>query len=299
MNVLVRLLLCFALSLLAGCSSQYGPPFDASHFGNAATARDGRVGVFSMKRLIYRPAAGLLAFPDGGVPRYQVDRNYLVLYDFSDDSTRLLVTEDALKQPWLAGSSSFNVVAAFGPKVIVRTSGQLKKDYASYAETWWYDLDRAERSDLPLDAELAALGYALGYFYLVDNEGTLVIVATTAGDPAAQRDKRQSLLVRYPDGSYLTIGPIIDYYGLRQGELFYWSPQQQLVAVKLAGGQRRIAERREAIGLSSDPKAGQADTPTLVAQQGVSSNLAIGRRQGSGWNYTPLPLTVAEVAGDH
>jgi hypothetical protein len=76
-----------------------------------------------MKRLVYRPAEGILAFPDGGIPRYLIDRNYLGLYDFATGATRILLVENALKQDWLPGSSSCHVVAAYGPKVIVRASG--------------------------------------------------------------------------------------------------------------------------------------------------------------------------------
>lgn len=293
----VRLLLTVLVLLTLGCSQLYGPPYDASRFVSATTALDGRVGVFSMKRLVYRPAAGLLAFPDGGIPRYLTDRNYLALYDFASGKTRILVEENALKQDWLPGSSTFHVVAAYGPKVIVRSAGQLKGNYATRSETWLYDLERGARERLPIEAELAARGRQLGYFYLTDARGTLVIVADAVGDPAPQREKTRYLLVRHPDGALLEIGALGDYYGLRGGELFYWAPEQRLVAVDLVTGSRRIAARQEALGLSSDPKAGQALEPSLVVDQGVRSTLAVGRRAGDGWTYEALPLSVAAIAG--
>jgi hypothetical protein len=258
----------------------------------------GKVGVFTMKRLVYRPAAGLLAFPDGGLPRYLTDRNLLASYDFASGTVRILHEENARRQAWLPGSSSFHVVAAFGPKVIVRTSGQIKGDYSSRSETWVYDLDQEARSELPLEAELAARGRALGYFYLTDADGTLVIVANDLDDKASRREKRQFLLVRHPDGLYQEVGALGDYYGLRGGELFYWAPEQRLVAVDLASGNRRTADRREALGLSSDPKAGEPNNPTLGIDQGLRSILTVGRRSDGGWVYQPLPFSVAELAGD-
>jgi hypothetical protein len=298
MKFSARLLFPLLLFLALGCSSMYGPPYDASRFQSAATALDGRVGVFTMKRLVYRPAAGILAFPDGGIPRYQIDRNYLGLYDFATGATRILLVENALKQDWLPGSSSFHVVTAYGPKVIIRTSGQIKKSYAFRSETWVYDLERETREPLPIDAELAARGRELKYFYLTDALGTLVVVAHAAGDPAPQREKAEHLLVRDPGGDYLEIGPMIDYYGLRSGELFYWSPEHRLIAVDLATGRRREAARQEALGLSTDPKAGLAQEPSLVVQQGERSALAVERRHDGGWAYEPLPFTVAQVAGE-
>lgn len=74
--------------------------------------------------------------------------------------------------------------------------------------------------------------------------------------------------------------------------------EHRLIAVDLASGRRREAARQEAPGLSTDPKAGLAQEPSLIAQQGKRSVLAVGRRHEGGWVYEPLPLTVAQAAGE-
>lgn len=292
---LAHFLLALILAV-AGCSAFYGPPFDGSRFVSAATALDGQAGVFTMKRLVYRPAAGLLAFPDGGVPRYLVDRNYLARYDFASGALTILHREDALRQDWLPGSSSFFVAAACGPKVIVRTSGQLKGSYASRSETWWYDLASGMREPLPLESELTERGVRLKYFYLIDPGGTLVLMTGREGVESTRNGGW--VLVRHPDGSYEVVGEVADYYGMRQGEIFYWSPQNRFVAYRLGSGARREPDRSEYAGLAADPRQRQADEPSLVAEQGEISHLVVGRRQGEGWHYEPLPFTVGQAAGE-
>ena len=297
-NLWRAILLVPALALLASCSALYGPPFDGSRFLSADTALDGKVGVFTMKRLVYRPAAGIAAFPDGGIPKYLVDRNYVALYDFAAGTTRVVYREDAQGSDWLPGSSTLHVAAAYGPRVIVRESGQVKGSYASRSETWWHDLERGSRQRLPLEQELAGRQRRLGYFYLIDGSGTLVLVVTPAGETGAPREETQELLVRHPYGGYDTVGPFVQYYGMLDGELFYWSSAHRFAAYRLATRERREPDRREALGLSTNPKEGGGVGPMLAVRQDTQSSLAISRKHGSEWQYERLPLTVQEAAGE-
>jgi hypothetical protein len=286
------------LALLAGCTAFYGPPFDGSRFMSADTALDGKVGVFTLKRLVYRPAAGVAAFPDGGIPQYLMDRNYVALYDFATGTTRVVYREDALGSDWLPGSSTLFVAAALGPRVIIRKSGQAKGSYATCTETWWLNLEQGTRESLPLEKELASRQRRLGYFYLVDERGTLVLVVTPVGETGSPREETQELLIRHPEGNYDTVGRFVQYYGVRNGELFYWSAEHRFAAYRIATRERREPDRRESLGLSSNPKEALAGGPALAVRHDQGSYLAVGRKQGDAWHYERLPLTVRDVVGE-
>ena len=54
------------------CSWGYGPPFDDRQFESAVLHPDGQRCLYAFDDVVYRPAAGLRAFPDGGIPPYFV-----------------------------------------------------------------------------------------------------------------------------------------------------------------------------------------------------------------------------------
>lgn len=296
-------ILCFGAVLIASCAGGYGPPYDASKFVSADTALDGRIGIFTLKRLEYRPATGWRAFPDGGIPKYVIDRNYVATYDFSSGRTRVIYREDALPRGlWLPGSSSLNIAATYGSRVILRTSGQLKSDYRLYKELSWLDLKTGKLSPLPLEEELAAQGRALELMYLVDGRGTLVLTvsrlkATGKIDKDSGKENLE-LLVRHPDGSYDVIGPFLYYYGIKEGEIHYWTPDNQYRAFNLLSKTDRTANRAGYRGLSSNPKEFLDIQQQLSVLYRDRYYLTLGRKVDGTWRYEELPFTVRNITGD-
>ncbi len=197
------IIICLVALLLVSCMGGYGPPYDNSSFVSADTALDGRIGIFTMKRLVYRPASGWRAFPDGGIPKYLMDRNYIAVYDFTSGRTRVIYREDALREGfWLPGSST------------------------------------------------------------------------------------------------LHIGPFVHYYGVKDDEIHYWTPDNRYLAFHLKTKTRREANRSGYGGVHSDPKAGLDLKRHLSILYRDRYYLSLGHRENGSWQYEQLPLTVREVAGE-
>jgi hypothetical protein len=96
----------FAIVTL-GCT--YGPAKDLVTVQNVALRSDGRVLAAIVKYERYRPASGLAAFPDGGVPRLLEQRADLYIFDLE---TRYMLFQGSIPapldrrvsfSPWLIG----------------------------------------------------------------------------------------------------------------------------------------------------------------------------------------------------
>lgn len=93
--------------LILGCT--YGPAEDLALVQNVALRSDGRVLAAIVKYERSRPATGLAAFPNGGVPRLLEQRADLYLFDFE---TKSLLFQGSIPAPpdrrvsftpWLTG----------------------------------------------------------------------------------------------------------------------------------------------------------------------------------------------------
>ena len=275
----------------------YGPAYDASKFVSAEIARYGQAGVFTFTRRIYRPASeGLLPFLGAGRPKNLVDRNYIAAYEIASGGIQILHVEDNLLGPWMPGSGNFTVSHTYGDRVVIRQGGQRRSDGGLEYRDYWLDLDTGELSQLPLRAELADRGYKPAYFYLVDEQGTLVIV----GEPleAASGDGVQPrwLWVRMSNGMYHDVGAFKHYYGVAGEEVHYWSADDRYAAYSLETGRRRSPSRSEYAGISTDPKRDLNLRVDFAVYNNQGRQLHVGRKVGGSWEYKPLALTVQDLA---
>lgn len=100
---------CAATLSLIASACTYGPPADHVRVQNVALKRDGTLLAAIVKYERYRPATGLTAFPDGGVPRMIEQRTDLYVVDLATRSIRFQggIAPPANRRisfnPWLIG----------------------------------------------------------------------------------------------------------------------------------------------------------------------------------------------------
>jgi len=80
--------------LVAGC--QYEPKKDTSSFVSAMLMNEDII-IFSYQNTVYRPAAGMSAYPDGGTPKYIKDRNIIGYHNMKTEKTKVLLNENNRK----------------------------------------------------------------------------------------------------------------------------------------------------------------------------------------------------------
>jgi hypothetical protein len=258
------LLLC-ALSLvsltLISCSSGYGPPYGTDKLGSARVAQDGRSVIFSYRHERYKPAAGWRTFPDGGAGKHLEDSRHLLVMDVESGKVRLLKSYDNRDRAWLPGTWDVSVYEAMGERAILNVAGQSSgkggKKFELVREKMWLDLTTGVTSSLPLSEELAARGHELKFFYLVDSDGTLVVVSHPADNDA------KYLWLRTSDGTLHDLGPIVDYYGYRDGEVHFYHPDN-IYLIRTPSGKVRKGAYKEYLSILDHQ---QSITPPNAAVQ--------------------------------
>jgi hypothetical protein len=288
-----------AALLLAGCS--YGPAVDRSGFESAALLGDGRTLVVAYHVLRYRPAEGLAAFPDGGVPRYLDDRVLLATVPASGGRPRVL---QRLETHGVHGSMSVTLRAqpADPGRVLVLQSEQPSTS-SGMSRVRWSRLDPADGRAAPypdLRADLQARGARLGSpefgdVRVLDPQGALLIGAQgAAGD---------ELWLRTAGGEYRRIDGFRHFYGVRGDELYYWSGDEAVVRNWRTGA--RIVTARY------NPQARQTttlvrDNPTVRALEAsredprvgvrvAHTTVQLGRRGSGGWTYEAVPIDMGPL----
>lgn len=170
-------LIAFAAAVQCGC---YGPVEDRSTITSTAVLDCGRVALV-YHAYSYRPATGLAAFPDGGIPIYQKD-DFTIAVAAADGSVRKLAEfhNDALP-----GSGSVTLI--WRPEdpayVYAFRGGQL--DYASHylSDELRIRLEDGTTEHLKLANQFAANGRELGAdgfgtLTPLDGSGTMLVGAT-------------------------------------------------------------------------------------------------------------------------
>lgn len=122
---LIALLLVFMTS---ACNAGYGPLQDYSEFVSARLADDNHTVVFTYHKYAYRPATGIRAFPDGGIPKYETDVNILGTYDVKTKKLDILRREKNVD--WQHGSGLLTIQSTNGNYALIAQGGQLRGPFA-------------------------------------------------------------------------------------------------------------------------------------------------------------------------
>jgi hypothetical protein len=198
--------------MLMGCNWGYGAPIDRATFGSAVLHEDGIRCIFALHDVVYGPAEGIRAFPDGGVPRYFVDRHKLGVVDVHTGKVTVLVDRKNLR--WLQGHGGFDVTAVKGHSALVRQSGQ-RLDYEPVRLWWRLDLNSGALAKLPLEEELAAKGRTLARVELADADFTLILITK-------KDDKPQEIWSRSVDGGFRRLAITDHYDGTAEGQIWWY-----------------------------------------------------------------------------
>lgn len=239
--------------------------------------------LFSFKHLVYRPAEGIAAFPDGGVPKYVRDEDLLGTYHIPSGALRILRREP--NRRWSDGQGRYGIQRSRGNVALVSRGGQLRRDLSrSEVEDWLVDIDTGVFQPVDYRAALAERGLASAGMYLVDTRGTLLFVASPLENAGRGRDERDaSLWIRTPAGEYLQVARTSHYEGMEGDELVYWIPET------------RQYQAFDVVTRATRDLPGYRAKSSTDAVEGVSvdtagQRLLFGRNAGSGWRYEPLPL---------
>ena len=263
--------------LLSACNWGYGTPVDRATFASAVLHEDGARCVFALHDAVYRPAEGMRAFPDGGVPRYDVDRHKLGIVDVRTGKVTVLV--DQKNRRWLQGHGGFHVTGVEGRSALVSQGGQ-RPDY-EHDHLWWrLDLVSGDLSELPLDDELAAKGKAVGRVALADADFSLILVTKKGDDP-------QQVWSRTADGTLRRLAVTDHYYGTAEGQVWWYDVAARAGARTDYRTGATVHERRANFAMPrQDPvrrcKAG-FDHRELVLQEQL----------GGSWRDRTLPVQAA------
>ncbi|MGA7827935.1 MAG: hypothetical protein WCA04_09760 [Geobacteraceae bacterium] len=275
------------LLFLTSCSWGYGPLQDYSQFVSAKLLDDGQSILFTYHRYTYRPATGWRAFPDGGIPRYQEDRNLIGVYDLADKNVRILRRED--NSDWQPGSGLYTIQAVKGSKALLAQGGQLRGSFRLGSRYLLLDVVKGSAASLDLKGDLARLGRDCGEIYLVDRDGMLLFVTQplpAQGDsPPRRKDIDASeIWVRTSGGDYLKVAAASLYETVRNDEVFYWMRNtRQFRAFSLSSHQTRPA-----------PEFRHADYQDITEGASLTADrkgLEYGVKVNGAWQYRPIELT--------
>ena len=252
---------------------------------------DGQRIICTWNRLVYRSPQGWRAFPDGGVPLYQVDEQIIGLYDLSTPTMRVLHRET--NKEWVPGQGSFAVRQVCGARVFITQGGQDRdtRHYRSRLKEYWLDVQTGVLTPLPLAEEVTARGFAAGYWLLLAPDGTLLYVAQSA-----DRNAGEELWLRTPTGGYhrLATG---SYYGCADGEVHYWNAgNRQYRLYSLARQTDRQGSPADQQRLPINKAEGYCQDVTVDAHASMDGKLEIARKVNGQWQaWEPVPVTVAEL----
>jgi hypothetical protein len=251
-----------ALSVL-GCS--YGPVEDRSRFEAAVLLPDQRTAAVVYRVSRYRPATGMAAFPDGGIPLYVADRRVIATVDIAGGRPHILQRIQNRGVPG-SGSLTVRVEAADPGHLLAVESVQPSTSETDRTRYWRLRLRDGRVLPYPdLKADLRQRGLELGAsefgdIRVIDPDGTLLIGATGPGGG--------ELWLREAGGRYRRVDPITHFYGVLGTELYYWSGDEAVVRDWRTQAKRVIARY--------DPQIRQtsrliARDPTVAALEATSN----------------------------
>jgi len=267
-----------ALLLLLTPACSYGPVADRSGVVSAVVLPDGETVGVAYQVMRYRPASGIAAFPDGGIPRYLDDR--IVIATTDGKGSRVL---QRLENRGVSGAAAVTLRTAPSDPghLLVLYSEQASTSAALKRRLWRLDTADGRATPYPdLDAGLAASGRRLGSsefgdVRVVAPDGTLLI--------GAEGPQGAELWVWSPVAGYRRLDGLKHFYGVSADEIYYWSGDEARVMNWRTGAVRVIARY--------DPARQQTTTllphdPTVTALQRPAAS-----QSSLSWNDDEITLT--------
>jgi hypothetical protein len=279
--------LLLAAALPVGCPWGYGPAVDRSRFVSARLSDDERTAVFSYQRLVYRPAEGMRAFPDGGVPRYLEDEHWLGRVDIVSGESRVFSRERNVH--WAPGHGAYHVQQIVGSTALLGRGGQRRDDLEPEHRSYLLDVRSGALRELSLRRGLAQHGRALGYTYLVREDGLLVLVTPSLAEAEEHLHWNRvdavvpEIWLRDATGSLRRVAASHHYEGFREGGVYWWSRRDRRHRrYDVATGEIRIVE---------NPRFASADVRIGVGLSSDRRSLEVQHKTETGWRNQPLPVS--------
>lgn len=267
------------LVLLSACNWGYGEPFDRAKFQSAALHEDDTRCLFALHDVVYRPAEGMRAFPDGGVPRYVIDRHKVGVVDVHSGEATVLV--DRKNRRWLDGHGGFHVTGLRGRWAILGQAGQ-RPDHELDRVWWRLDLASGDLEELPLAEELAAVHRVLERVALADDDFTLILHTQKGEGP-------QEIWSRTADGTLRRLAATDHYYGAAEGQIWWYDVGARAGARTDYRTGATVRERRASFAMPrQDPTAG-------CAARSAGRELVFQQKSDGDWQETPLPVRAASL----
>jgi len=246
--------------------------------------------VFTFHDLVYRPAQGMAAFPDGGIPKYLTDRSFLCTFDRKTGKSRKVMTHN--NKEWTSRNGALHIVTARGNAVVVSQSGQKRKDLGSILTRHHIlNIATGEHETFDLSNDLRKHGRKKGPLYLCDDNGTLVIVTQTESGNEQLRqsgDEIPEIWVRRMGGRYIFAGASAHYQDTVKGEVVYWNrDDRQYYAFNI---EKNTTRRLEGYRI---PERQHVREGVGVGTSGVSVNMGV--LTNGAWQYNPLPVSASAV----
>jgi hypothetical protein len=243
--------------------------------------------LFTYHKFIYRPATGIAAFPDGGIPKYIRDVSYIGTYDIPNGRHRILRKE--INKMWEPGQGTFHIIAAKGSMALLSQGGQIRGRSTYGIRRWLCNAESGDIREIDLTGEFERRNRDVGEIYLVDDKGTLVFVNNRLDDAREGRrnpradDARPEIWVRTAEGTFLKVAETWHYERSTEGNVVYWMPEDRTFYAF------NINTR------TTEPLPGYKvpSLPHITDGAGISAQgdrLTFGRKSGDAWVYEPLPF---------
>lgn len=261
---------------LVGCTLGYGPPLDNARIESAVLHDDGRRCVFGFHDVIYRPATGMRAFPDGGIPRYLVDQHILAMVDVQTGEITLLL--ERTNKDFQRGQGGFHVGSVRGQHVLVTQGGQGRHTPSEYR--WWHvQLSNGAHQQFRLREEFKKVGHKVKYAVIGDDDFTL-IVQTEAIDGGSN-----AVWSRTRDGTLLELATTDYYYGVHDEQIWFYDPERR------AGGRTNMHTGETVWNRSASFHIPRVEVTTGCQPTSDHKGLKYQSREPSGWVDHVLPVT--------
>lgn len=280
----------WCLVAAAACNAGYGPREDHSEFKSAKLAEDGDTVLFSYHRFLYRPASGFRAFPDGGIPKYETDINYLGIFNRKTGKVKILRREE--NRHWQPGQGNFTIQDVNGPFALVAQGGQVRGPFELDIRHLLVNWKQDRITDLDLEADLATLDRDPYHIYLAAPDGTLVLITSSVQEGKTPNIHRQSGFVseiwaRTAGGDYLEVAASNHYEKVENGEVIYWDPDtRDFLAFSLSDRTTRV--------LPDYRHPPYRDVTEGVSLSRDKQQIEYGKKTGGQWSYTALTVKPAD-----